>query len=325
MAAAWSFSRGAHRPLSRLVSALTLDGHRLASEITIRFMRSLGDETADSIADEAARVASEVLGEQIAQGKVPLDRTALLTLVEERTSATVGKVAELRVTALYLVADEPAAHSTSRTRSPLVPPSTPAPAPSSATAPPAASTGLSGQHVISVPKSVRTLWRLALSGCQPGVPVAQLGHLLGPALRDSAAAVMLRAGTAIDPSAMDRMNLFSSKSVATNQMRREACACFLSALNRVLASGRVDADTIAQLVEATGNEALAPETVSRQEIARYLASEGPVRELSARFAAMLEAPRDAAEVLNALMPYCDHLRTDLWHVAHEIRRLRGLP
>jgi hypothetical protein len=323
MAAAWSFSRGAHRPLSRLVSALTLDGHRLASEITVRFMRSLADETADSIADEAARVASEVLGEQIAQGKVPLNRTELLTLMEERTSATVGKVAELRVTALYLVADDPAGHSTSRTRSPVVPPSTAAPG--SATAPPAASTGLSGQHVISVPKSVRTLWRLALSGCQPGVPVTQLGHLLGPALRDSAAAVMLRAATAIDPSAMDRMNLFSSKSVATNQMRREACACFLSALHRVLASGRVDADTIAQLVEATGNEALAPETVSRQEIARYLASEGPVRELSARFAAMLEAPRDAAEVLNALTPYCDHLRTDLWHVSHEVRRLRGVP
>jgi hypothetical protein len=324
MAAAWTFSRGAHRPLSRLVSALSLDGARLASEITVRFTRSLADETADSIADEAARVASEVLGEQIAQGKVPLSRSELLTLIEERTMGTVGKVAELRVTALYLVADDPAGHSTSRTRAPFVPPSTPVPSQGNATAPPAASTGLSGQHVISIPKSVRTLWRMALSGCQPGAPVTQLGHLLGPALRDSAAAVMLRAASSIDPSAVDRMSLFDGKSLAAAQMRREASACFLSALHRVLSSGRVDGDTVAELIDATAREGLAPAEMPRQDVARYLSSEGPVRELSARFAAALQAPRDAGEILSALMPYCDHLRTDLWHVAHEVRRIRGI-
>lgn len=324
MAAAWSFSRGAHRPLSRLVSALSLDGHRLASEITVRFTRSLADETAGSIADEAARVASEVLGEQIAQGKVPLSRTELLTLVEERTAATVGKVAELRVTALYLVADEPS-HSTSRTRAPVAPSSTPAPSSqANVTAPPATSNGLSGQHVISIPKAVRTLWRLALSGCQPGADLAQLGNLLGPALRDSAAVAMLRAASVVEPAAMDRMSLFESKSHAALQMRREACACFLSALHRVFASGRLDRETIAEILDAAAREALSPEEPPRQEIGRYTASSAPVRELAARLAAILGSPRDAAEIQGALMPYCDHLRTDLWHVAHEVRRLRGI-
>jgi hypothetical protein len=324
MAAAWSFSRGAHRPISRLVSALSLDGLRLASELTVRFTRSLADETAESIADEAARVASEILGEQIAQGKVPLSRSELLSMVEDRTAQTVGKVAELRVTALYLVADD-ATHSTARTRAPLVPPATPVPPNSNlnATAPPPASTGLSGQHVISVP-SVRTLWRLSLTGCQPGADVTQLGHLLGPALRDSAAAVIFRAAAVADPSAIDRMALFDPKNQAVVQMQREATACFLAALFRVFTSGRVERDMISVIIESAGATALEPAPLPRHEIGRYSTSEGPVRDLATRFAAILESPRDWREIQSALTPYCEHLRTDLWHVAHEVRRLRGI-
>jgi hypothetical protein len=325
MAAAWSFSRSAHRPLSRLVSALSLDGLRLASEITIRFTRSLADETADAIADEAARVTSEILGEQIAQGKVPLSRSELLSMVEDRTAQTVGKVAELRIPTLYLVADDGGAHSTSRTRAPLVPPSTPVPGNSAlnVTAPPPASTGLSGQHVISVP-SVRTLWRLALSGCQPGAAVAQLGHLLGPPLRDSAAAVIFRAASVSDPSAFDRMSLFDQKNHAVVQMQRETTACFLAALFRVFTSGRVSREVIGELVEAAGVTALEPEPIPRHEIGRYATSESPVRDLATRLAAILESPREVREIQNVLTPYCEHLRTDLWHVAHEVRRLRGI-
>jgi hypothetical protein len=320
MAAAWSFSRGNHRPVTRLVSALSLDGHRLASEMQVRFTRALADDTAESIADEAARVASEVLSEQISQGKVPISRTEFVAMVETRTAMTVGKVAELRVAALYLVAEERQPHSTNRNRTAMVPPSTPVPVPA-VTAPPPSKTGTSGQHVISIPSNVRTLWRVTLSGCHPGTELQKLGQLLGPPLRDSAAAIIFRAATTVDPATFDRMSLLEGKSVMVAQMQREAAACILAALFRVMTSNRIERDVIATVIEAAGTEAL-PD-LPRAEIGRYSASESPVKDLASRLAATFEVPKDAPEIHQALLPYCEHLRNDLWHVAHEVQRLRS--
>src|SRR5215471_4500214 len=109
MAAAWSFSRGGSQSpgsISRLVSTLSLDGDRISADLIVLFQRALSTATAESVADEIARAATEILGEQISQGDVPLSKEELVARVKVRITASAAKVAELEVKGLYVLGSD---------------------------------------------------------------------------------------------------------------------------------------------------------------------------------------------------------------------------
>jgi len=309
--------------MSRLVSTLSLDGDRISADLVVQFHRALSTATAESLADEFARAATEILGDQISQGEVPLSKEELVARVMARVTASAAKVAELEVKGLYVLgSDVNASRSTYRSRYGSSPP------------PPARSHGSGAITAVrpssaALPASVltpppapriRTLWPRAVAHCRPGTPVEELGALLGPPLRDSVASAILHSFVAVDPEAADRLVLFSASNVVRDVLL-EVCACFSSAAYRIFASNDIEQRVASELVRAASSVALDGETFPADAVSRYMASESPVRDLATRLAAAIDALDMAHLVQGALSPYCEAFRDDVTTVAGQLRRL----
>jgi hypothetical protein len=323
MAAAWSFSRGGPQSpgsISRLVSTLSLDGDRISADLIVHFARALSVATTESIADEYARAATEILGEQISQGEVPLSKEELVRRVQAKVSASAAKVAQLEVRGLYLYGSEATnARSTYRSR-PVSPPPPFVKGHGSGAMPAVRQSSTFHSPVLTPPPAprARTLWPQALVSCRPGMPADQIGKVLGAALRDSAAAAVLNAFVAVDPQAADRMALFQSGSVV-REIVLEVCGCFGSALYRIFLAHEVDQRVASEIVQAACVHAA--EEFPATQIADYMASGAPVRDLANRMAASIGAPETAPLVLGAIAPYCEALREDVAAAAEQVRRI----
>ncbi|HVW30725.1 MAG TPA: hypothetical protein VHC69_35455 [Polyangiaceae bacterium] len=308
--------------MSRLVSTLSLDGDRVSADLVVHLKRPLSSATAESVADEIARAATEILGDEITQGELTFSKEELTTRVVARISASAAKATELEVKALYLFGSEANSNkSTYRTRPASVPPQPGASHKSGAI--PAVTAGSTVPSPALTPPPaprVRTLWPRALAACEPGTAVDRLGALLGPALRDSVAAAVLHAFVAIDPEVSDRMALFAGRG-AIDDVLTEVAACFSSAAYRIFLAQDVDGSVASALVRAALRQVLATDEFPSELFAHYMGSESPVREMAVRLAACIGAPETAGTIQSSVSPYCEALRDDLLSVAAQVRKL----
>jgi hypothetical protein len=326
MAAAWSFSRGGSQSpssLSRLVSTLSLDGDRVSADLVVHLKRALSNATADSVADEIARVATEILGDEITQGEVTLSKEELATRIQARISSSAAKATELEVKALYLFgSDANSKRSTYRTRPASQPPPQRSAMHKSGSMP--AVTGrvdAEGPPLTAPPAPrLRTLWPRALSGCETCASAEAVGTLLGPALRDSVAAAVLHAFVTIDPQAADRMALFAANG-AVGTILAEVSACFSSAAYRIFLASDLDGSVASDIVRAALRQVLVTDDFPAELFAHYVGSDSPVREMAIRLAAAVGAPDTAGAIQASLSPYCEALRDDLLYVAVQVRTL----
>jgi hypothetical protein len=325
MAAAWSFSRGGSQSpnsVSRLVSTLSLDGDRISADLVIHLKRPLSSATAESVADEIAKAATEILGDEITQGELTFSKDELATRVRARIGSSAGKATDVEVKALYLFGSEANSNkSTYRTR-PASPPPPRASAHKSGSMP-----AVTGRSTVPSPPltpppapRVRTLWPRALSRCESGTSAEDVGTLLGPALRDSVAAAVLHAFVAIDPQAADRMALFAGTGVV-DTILAEVSACFASAAYRIFLATDVDGSVASSVVRAALEQGLGSNELPSELFAHYVGSDSPVREMAARLAASIGAPDTAATIQASVSPYCEALRDDLLSVAVQVRAL----
>lgn len=329
MAAAWSFSRGGSQSpgsISRLVSTLSLDGDRISADLVVHLKRPLSSASAESVADEIARAATEILGDEITQGELTLSKEELATRIRARVGVSAAKATELEVKALYLFGSEANSNkSTYRTR----PASPPPPLPSqrgaahqSGAIPAMTARSTVPTAPLTPPPAprVRTLWPRALSHCESGASAADVGALLGPALRDSVAAAVLHAFVAIDPEAADRMALFGAAG-AVDSILAEVAACFASAAYRIFLASDVDGSVASDVVRAAHTHVLATGEFPSELFAHYVGSDTPVKEMALRLAASIGAPDTAATIQASVSPYCEALRDDLLSVAVQVRSL----
>lgn len=319
MAALWSSK--AHPPMTREALAVSLDGYRLSADILVKFRRSLPEPSAHAVADEIALAGVEVLSDQISQGLVPLTTAQLAAAIRKRVTSAVGKVAEVDVSTIDILGAARKASRADLTRS--VPPSRkPAasrpPSTSSDPQAPALEARSSGSSLVAPP---RTLWLTALSKCSVGAALGEMADALGPALRDSTAAVLLRVLVATDPAATDRLDLFDGRDPVP-ALRSEICAALAAGFLRLVISRELDASAAAQLTEAAVRKALPGEAPSTLHIGKYATSEAPIRDLANRLAAIVGVPDDAPGIYAIVSPYCEALRVHFELVAQQIRRLR---
>ncbi len=327
MAAAWSFSRGGSQSpgsISRLVSTLSLDGDRVSADLVIHLKRALSNATADSIADEIARAATEILGDEITQGELTFSKDELATRVRARIGVSAAKATDLEVKSLYLFGSEANSNkSTYRTR----PASPPPPmqrgsAHKSGSMPAVTERPTMPTPPLTPPPAprVRTLWPRALSRCESRASAEDVGALLGPALRDSIAAAVLHAFVAIDPEAADRMALFAT-SGAVDTILSEVGACFASAAYRIFRASDIEGGVASDVVRVALEQVLATHEFPSELFAHYVGSDSPVREMAVRLAASIGAPDTAATIQASVSPYCEALRDDLLSVAVQVRAL----
>jgi hypothetical protein len=324
------------------VAARSLDGYRLNAEIVVKFRRNMAEDAATGFAEEIARAAADTLGEQISQGRIPLTASELVAAIEKRASPSVTKATELEVSLL----DKTGAAVGARRDSPpprkdVTGPRSAAPAPprKDVTGPTASSSppsrkGVSGSwsavprdpgvatrpsgSVLAAPP--RTLWPMSLSRCSPGASVSEIAAALGPALRDSTAAVLLRVLMAMDPTVTDRLGLFDGRGPAP-ALRTEICACLAAGLRRVVVATGLEAASAALLAEVASQKALATDAPSGPRIESYATSEAPIHDLARRTASIIGAPDDASAIYALLSPYCEALRAQFELVGQEIGRL----
>ncbi len=329
--AAWSFQRrGASvESLTRLVSAESLDGHRIRGRLVVRFHRPIAQEAAEQIGADIAREIASIIGEQICQGRIPFGASELVARVRSSTGAVSSRVSEFHVDGLDIVGGTASGRSEPARAS--------APAPAARSDRPAARTGTSGVMPAVAqptgrpasgsepPGSIRTLWPRALSAAAPQAPTARIGHLLAPALRDSTAVAMLAMLSAIDPAALDRLELLEGRGGTSlvQQLRRETCGCLAAAFLRALVGVSMSRETAVEVTRSACAEALSPDSLPAAEIERYAGSSAPLRDLAQRSAAILGAPSDAARLFAALTAYAAALRTDFVAAASDVRRLHG--
>ena len=306
--------------MSRMVSTLSLDGDRISADLVVQFQRALSAATAESVADEIARAATEILGDQISQGEVPLSKEELVARVKGRITASAGKVAELEVKGLYVLGSDAVANrSTYRSRGSSPPPRAHGSGAITAVRP---SSSAFQSPMLTPPPApkLRTLWPKSVAHCRPGTPVEELGALLGPPLRDSVASAILHSFVAVDPEAADRLVLFRASNVVRDVLV-EVCACFSSALYRIFASQDIEQRIASELVRAASSIALDGESFPADAVSRYMTSDAPVRDLATRLAASIGAVDMAHLVQAALSPYCEVFRDDVTAVAGQLRRM----
>lgn len=353
MAALWP-SKGAHPPIVRQVSARSLDGFRLSAEIVVKFRRNLAEDAANGFAEEIAQAAADVLGEQISQGRIPLTASELVAAIEKRTTSSVTKATDLEVSlfdktgaAVGTRRDSPPPRkdiSGSRSAAPA-PPRKDVTGSTAVSLPPSGSTaasssppsrkGVSGSWSAVPPRDPavatrpsgsalaappRTLWPMSLSKCTPGISVTEIAAALGPALRDSTAAVLLRVLMAMDPTVTDRLGLFDGRGPVP-ALRTEICACLAAGLRRLLVAAGLEAGSAALLTEVASQKALAAEAPPGAHIGSYATSEAPIHDLARRAASIIGTPEDAAGIYALLSPYCEALRVQFELVGQEIARL----
>jgi hypothetical protein len=309
--------------MSRQVSTLTLDGDRISADLVVQFQRAVGTATAESIADEIAKAATEILGEQITQGAVRLSKDELATRISARISASAVKSTWIDVKAIQLVGSETNAYkSTYRTRHASPPPPAAGHAYESGVVPTIRrDSALAGADLTPPePPRVRTRWPRALASCEPGAPLGELGLLLGPALRDSVAAAILHVFVAVDPEVTDRMELFSGGEVV-DAILLEVCACFVSAIYRIFSAQGMDLGVATELAHVAVSQVVVGGHFPGAQVDHYRASDSPVRDLAVRIAAALGAPETGPAIQAAVSPYCEALRDDLRSVAGEVLRL----
>jgi hypothetical protein len=75
-------------------------------------------------------------------------------------------------------------------------------------------------------------------------------------------------------------------------------------MHRVLLQTSFAEPLALSVVSTAARRALFPDAVPVAHIERYIASSGPVRELSYKAAALLGVPNDAVGILSSLSPYC---------------------
>jgi hypothetical protein len=309
-------TKSEHPPVSKDVLARSLDGYRVGVKLTVRFRSALDDDAAEIAVDEIARAATHVLGDQLSQGRVPLTKDELAAAVNRRLSPATSKVAEFDVDVLEMIGQRQSGQQSARpqrpsvTTSPTSPPASRAPTPSDASA--QFGDRSSGSSLAAPP---RTLWLIALSQCAPGTSVNEVANLLGLALRDSTAAVLLRALLLIDPVVVDRLALFHGHP-PMSALRTATCACLAAGFCRALLTDGCDGESAARLSEGAASHALASVAPTREQIRSYFTSEAPVRELARRTASTLGTPNDAPAIQSALSPYCEALRVQFAAVDH---------
>ena len=309
--------------MSRLVSTLSLDGERISADLIVHFQRALSSATAESVADEIAKAATEILGEEITQGEIGISGDELSRRIRTKISLSAAKVTEVDVKALTLAESEVSANkSMSRTRRASSPPPRAPGHGSSGAIPVTRASSSAPPPSLAAPPSpkVRTLWPRALDDCEPGASVPELGARLGLALRDSVAAAVLHAFVAVDPEATDRMDLFGSSN-AVGTILLEVSACFSSAAYRIFVANGVDGAVAYELVTTALTQVLAPDGVSAEDFGRYTGSDAPVRELANRLSSAIGAPQTAGMLQASLGPDCEVLRDDLLRVAARLATL----
>jgi len=330
MAAFWP-TKNAHPPVKREVLARSLDGYRVMVKLVVSFRRALDENAAEATADEVARAATEVVGDEISQGRVPLSAEELGAAIQKRLSSAVNKIADIEVSAVDMVGGRQSGQQTARSRPPTSPPAVgrPPSGPPAVTSPPAArrpasdasfhqvSERASGSLLAAPP---RTLWLVALSQCAPGVSSGEIANVLGLALRDSTAASLLRVLLMTDPVVVDRFALLDGRPPMA-ALRSEICACLAAGFSRVLTTEGWDAESASRLSERACAQALAATAPSREHLRSYMASESPVRDLARRAANTIGTPNDAAAIHTVLAPYCEALRVQFVAVARELKRL----
>ena len=309
--------------MSRLVSTLSLDGDRISADIVVHFQRALSSATSESVADEIAKAATEILGDQISQGEVPLSKEELVNRVRGKISASAAKITEVEVKALYVFGSEVNANkSTYRARHASPPPPAAGPSHRSGAVPSVRQSSSFPASALTPPPSprVRTLWPHALESCEQGTSAADVGVLLGPPLRDSVAAAILHSFVAIDPEAADRLELFGAAG-AVDSILLEVCACFSSAAYRIFVSSGLEAKFASEIVRAAAAQVLTTQDFPAEQVSHYMASDSPVRDLASRVATAIDASDTAAAIQAAVYPYCEALRDDLLSVAAQLRQL----
>lgn len=319
MAKAWSFSGGSQDPVSRAISTLCLDGHRLSTEVTVRFNRNVSATTADSIADEVARAAAEVLGEQISQGEIPMTRTELADKIRARSTAPVNRIVEISVNSLSVVSSNNGLRSTYRSRPSQPNLSAPSIAPEKRPSSSPPSLGpLPSHRDANAP--MRMLWQAAWSNFTPGVTADELAMALAAPLRDSTAVATMRSLTSVDPSHLDRLALLGGVEPLP-ELLRETCSCLAAGMYRVFSASAIDPRITVSVVTGAVRGALAPDDFPVEPLDRYIACGAPVRELAHRSASLLGVPGDALNVQVALSSYCEAVRAELEMVAQEVKRV----
>jgi hypothetical protein len=286
--------------------------------------RPLSNASADSVADEIAKAATEILGDEITQGELTLSKEELVTRIRARIGLSAAKATDVEVKSLYLFGSEANSNkSTYRTR----PASPPPPPQRGAAHKSGAMPAVTARSTVPTPPltpppapRVRTLWPRALSHCESRSSAEDVGMLLGPALRDSVAAAVLHAFVAVDPDAADRMALFSATD-AVDTILAEVAACFASAAYRIFLASDVEGGVASGVVRAALSQVLTTREFPSELFAHYVGSDSPVREMAVRLAAAIGAPETAATVQASVSPYCEALRDDLLSVAVKVRTL----
>lgn len=318
---AWSFPRkgDAVESVARPLSVESLDGQRVRARLTVRFDRSLAIDVAERHASEVVGAIAAILGEEICGGVVPFTGDELVARVTARARLS-PRVSSFHIGALEL-ADVPPPPFRS-----TIPPAVAERAgrPSGSGVMPAVGTS-SRPPTDAASTAIRTLWPRAVPSSSSSITKERIGHLFAPALRDSTAVAVFAVLGAVDPAALDRLELLEGRARATilPQLRREACACLTAAFYRVLVGAAVEQAAAREVSEAACREALAPDSLPVAEIQRYLASTAPLRDLAHTAAAALGAPDDTSRLFAALSSYGTTLRADFVTAASNVRRVHG--
>ncbi|HVU00689.1 MAG TPA: hypothetical protein VHE30_03025 [Polyangiaceae bacterium] len=314
---AWSFKKGsALESTSRLIAAESLDGERVRGKLVVHFDRPLPAEVAAEILVTLNRAIETIIGEELCEGRLPFTGEELVDRVRKRARSLPSRISEMRVEGLELlehkatlpsrVSSHPHAHR------------------SDMAAPVPTSTSTSGvMPKVSVESNVRTLWPRATQAVVAGTSTERLVRLFAPALRDSVAVVMMGLFQSLDPSVMDRLELFERRagSAVADRVREQVCTCLAAAFHRVLVRATVDGAAARALVESMLEDALAPEPPHPEHLERYLESPAPLRELTRVVAAALGVPGDADRMLAAVSAYGMALRPELEGAAGAVKRL----
>jgi hypothetical protein len=324
---AWSFPRkgDAVESVARPLSVESLDGQRVRGRLTVRFDRPLAIDVAERQTSDLVAAIAAIIGEEICGGVVPFTGDELVAKVTARARTASARVSSFHVGALELAdVTSPAAYASRSTVPPSVAPRAAGRSSGSSGVMPAVGAS-SRAPADAASTAIRTLWARAVPAPSSSITKDRMGRLFAPALRDSTAVAVFAMLAAVDPAALDRLELLEGRARTSllPQLRREACACLTAAFYRVLVGAAVEQEAAREVSETACREALAPDPLPAAEIQRYLASSAPLRDLAHCAAAALGAPDDTSRLFAALSSYGTTLRADFVTAASSVRRVHG--
>lgn len=341
MAAAWSFTKKERTSsMRRVVYGTSLDGFQLRARLCFAFDPPVDRRHAETVIGECARVARQILDEQISQGKLPLTRDELCTRVRTLGGESWGKSVDLAVDAIDVVdelgecvarSQAPAAPAPTRSTVPpprvsSVPPTLASPSsPGRSGVIPAVSSGATPREP-DASTGVRTLWPRALSKCEGELSAVAIGRLMAAAFRDSVAVFIYSAVIGCESTQADRMSFLEGQAprVVVDGLRLEATACTAVTLYAQLLSVGLPQNIAVEILQAMCDRALPAVGLPVKEVSRYMASGSPEREFVRRAAALLGHLDQSPAIRRQMDPALSTLKNEMQICAREARKLVGL-